>query len=226
MRVAMLCEQLLARGPEDAAWLLDALATVGRAGGPPYDLSLLAAIELAGGDRLPYGSRRAIYEAADRLGLVACKELLFTSAAIEHDKAAAAPRPLTPGTRPLTLGERKSLARTWKRDVIERLLVDPHVDVVELLLRNSRLTETDVLRIATARRASAAVLELILHAERWNCRPGVRRALLRNPNLPEAAAVRLVGLLNRPELRELDRDHTLPDSVSTAIHRRLHVVFV
>ncbi len=226
MRVAALCEQLVAREPEDAAWLLDALATAGRAGGPPYDLSLLAAIELAGGDRLPYPIRRAIYEAAERLGLESCKELLFTAASSELDDDAAAPRPLTPGTRPLTLGERKSLARTWKRDVIERLLADPHVDVVELLLRNPRLTETDVLRIATARRASAAVLELVLRAKRWNCRPRVRRALMRNPNLPEAAAVRLVGLLNRPELRELARDPSLPHSVSAAIRRRLDIVLV
>jgi hypothetical protein len=223
MRVAALCEQLLARTPADAAWLLDALATAGRAGGPPYDVSLLAAIELAGGDRLPYDQRRAIYEAAERLGLESCRELLFSSASAELDELTAAPRPLVPGTRPLTLGERKSLARTWKRDVIERLLVDPHVDVVALLLRNPRLTETDVLRIATARRASAAVLELVLHHQRWNCRARVRRALLRNPNFPEAAAVRLVGLLNRPELRELARDHKLPASVASAIHRRMTV---
>lgn len=221
MRVAALCEQLLAREPGDAAWLLDALATAGRAGGAPYDLSLLAAIELSGSDRLPYSTRRAIFEAADRLGLESCKELLFSAASVEPEQAAAAPRALTPGSRPLTLGERKSLARTWKREVIERLLVDPHVDVVELLLRNPRLTETDVLRIATARRASAAVLELILHAKRWNCRQRVRRALLRNPKLPEAHALRLVGLLNHPELRELGRDHTLPASVLHAIRRRL-----
>lgn len=224
MRVAALCEQLVAREPADAAWLLDALATAGRAGGPPYDVSLLAAIELAGGDRLPYPARRAIYEAAERLGLESCRELLYSTTATALDEDAAAPRALTPRTRPLTLGERKSLARTWKRDVLERLLTDPHVDVIELLLRNPRLTETDVLRIATARHASAAVLELVLHAERWNCRPRVRRALLRNPNLPEAAAVRLVGLLNRTELSELDRDHKLPTSVSQAIARRLVAV--
>lgn len=221
MRVAALSEQLVAREPEDAAWLLDALATAGRAGGAPYDLSLLAAIELAGSDRLPYPTRRAIFEAAERLGLESCKELLFSTQAPTHDDDAAAPRALTPGSRPLTLGERKSLARTWKRDVLERLLADPHVDVVELLLRNPRLTETDVLRIATSRRSSAPVLGLILHAERWACRQRVRRALVRNPNLPEAAAVRLVGLLNRTELRELGRDHTLPASVSIAIRRRL-----
>jgi hypothetical protein len=221
MRAAALCEQLLARDPEAAAWLLDALATAGRAGGPPYDLSLLAAIELAGSDRLPYPDRRAIFEAAERHGLESCKELLFSSEVGGVDEVAAAPRALTPGTRPLTLGERKSLARSWKRDVLERLLADPHVDVVELLLRNPRLTEDDVLRIATARRASPAVLRVVLHDRRWNCRARVRRALVRNPNFPEAASLRLVGLLNNVELRELARDHTLPPRVGEAIRRRL-----
>lgn len=221
MRVAALCELLLSRDPEAAAWLLDALATAGRAGGPPYDLSLLAAIELAGSDRLPYADRRAIFEAAERQGLESCKELLFSNDTGETDEQAAAPRALVPGTRPLTLGERKSLARSWKRDVLERLIADPHVDVVDLLLRNPRLTEDDVLRIATARRASAGVLELILHNRRWNCRRRVRRALLRNPKLPEADGLRLIGLLNRAELRELASDHRLAASVSLAIRRRL-----
>lgn len=222
MRVAALSEQLLQRDPEAAAWLLDALATAGRAGGPPYDLSLLAAIELTGSDRLPYEDRRAIFEAAERHGLLSCKELLFSSRPDDGSAVqASAPRPLVPGTRPLTLGERKSLARSWKRDVLERLLVDPHIDVVDLLLRNPRLTEDDVLRIATARRASAAVLELVLHNRRWNCRSRVRRALLHNPNLPEADALRLVGLLNRTELREFAVDHRLSSNVNFAVRRRL-----
>lgn len=221
MRVAALCEQLQSRDPESAAWLLDALATAGRAGGPPYDLSLLAAIELAGSERLPYEDRRAIFEAAERQGLESCKELLFSTNVDDQEDQHSAPRALIPGTRPLTLGERKSLARSWKRDVLERLIADPHVDVVDLLLRNPRLTEDDVLRIATARRASAAVLELILHNRRWNCRRRVRRALLRNPKLAEATALRLVGLLNRTELRELSGDHRLPASVGQAIRRRL-----
>ena len=221
MRAATLCEVLLAITPESAAWLLDALATAGRAGGPPYDVSLLAAIELASSDRLPYEHRRAIFEAAERHGLESCKELLFSAADADADELAAAPRPLVPGARPLTLGERKSLARSWDRQVLERLVVDPHADVVQMLLRNPRLTEDDVLRIATARRATAAVLDVVLHDRRWNCRPRVRRALLRNPQLPEAAALRLVGLLNRVELRELGNDHKLPTSVLRAIHRRL-----
>ncbi|NVB40838.1 hypothetical protein G6O69_23565 [Pseudenhygromyxa sp. WMMC2535] len=221
MRVAALREQLLARPPDDAAWLLDALATAGRAGGVPYDLSLLAAIELVSSEQLGYEQRRAIFEAAERHGLEACMELLFSDVGAEIDEDAAAPRALVPGTRPLTLGERKSLARSWKRDVLERLIADPHVDVVALLLRNPRVTETDVLRIATSRRASAAVLQLIMRARRWSCQRRVQRALLRNPNMPEPAALRLVGLLSRAELREFGNDPALPERIRHAIRRRL-----
>ncbi|MCA9697027.1 MAG: hypothetical protein KC431_05855, partial [Myxococcales bacterium] len=69
--------------------------------------------------------------------------------------------------------------------------------------------------------ASAAVLELVLGAKRWSCRPAVRRALLRNPALPEATGLRLVGMLNRSELRELGRDPALAGVIVAAVRRRL-----
>jgi hypothetical protein len=206
--------------PADAAWLLDALATAGRAGGPPFDLALLAAVDLASGERLGYERRRNLFEAADELGLSACKELLFSDELAEEEDAAE-PRSLHPGARPLTLGERKSLARSWKRDTLQKLLVDPHADVVAMLLRNPHLTEDDVLRIATARRSSGTVLSLILSSRRWGCRPRVRWALVRNPRLPEASALRLVGLLNEAQLRELARDPHLPLRLFAALQRRL-----
>ncbi len=222
MRAASLRDIILGREPESAAWLLDALATAGRGGGPPFDVSLLAAVELTSGELLSYDQRRLLYDAADTNGLEACKELLFTDELLAMDqKRASAPRALTPGTRPLTLGERKSLARSWDRGVLQRLLADPSHDVVTLLLQNSRVTEDDILRIVTSRRASAGVLHLVLTHRRWNCRPRVRRSLLLNRNLPEAAALRLIGLLNRQDLRELARDPHMPLRVVAALQRRL-----
>ncbi len=220
MRAARLAEIVERTTPEDAAWLLDALATAGRAGGPPFDVSLLAAIDLFGEERLPYDRKRAIFEAAEARGLHACRDLLLTPEEVA-DEQAAAPRPLVPGTRPLTLGERKSLARSWHRDVLERLLEDPHADVVQMLLQNPHVTEDDILRIATARRSSATVLGLVLRSRRWGTLRRVRRALVRNPKLPLATALRLLGLLNRQELVEMSRDPHLPPRLAEALRRRL-----
>jgi hypothetical protein len=220
MRSAVLAESLARMPPLEAAWILDALATVGRAGGPPFDLGLLAAVDLTAEDLLPAAVRRAAYESACSSGLVAAQELLWVDAFAPATHRAGEPRPLVPGTRPLTLGERKSLARSWRRDVLERLVTDPHRDVVELLLGNPHVTEDDVLRIATARRSSAEVLMLVASARRWSCRARIRRALVRNPRLPEGLAVRLVGLLSRPELAELAGDPHLPLRVAAAAARR------
>jgi len=221
MRAAKLGEIICALSAEDAAWLLDTLATAGRAGGPPFDVSLLAAVDLTSGETLDYDTRRSIYVVAEQRRLEACKELLFTGQDETQSETASAPRPLVPGTRPLTLGERKSLARSNDRMTLERLVVDPHTDVVALLLGNPHVTEEDILRIATSRRSSAAVLRLVLDARRFGTRPRVRRALLRNPNLPLATALRLVGLLNRAEQRELSRDPALHPAVQAAALRRL-----
>lgn len=223
MRMARLAEIVAAADPNDAAWLLDALATAGRAGGPPFDVSLLAAVDLFGGDRLAYDQRRAIFEAAEARGLAACTDLMMSQDQVA-DEQVAAPRALVPGTRPLTLGERKSLARSWDRNVLERLLVDPHTDVVRLLLSNPHVTEDDIVRIATARNTSAAVLDLILRSRRWGIAPRIRRALVRNPQLPLATALRLLGLLNRRELRELAQEPHLPMRLAHALERRLRPV--
>lgn len=102
--------------------------------------------------------------------------------------------------RPLTLGERKSLARRPDRAALERLLRDPHPDVIRQLLANPRLTEDDVLAVAARRPARADVLTEIARSTRWSHRPRIRMALLFNPDTPLDVAGPIVGLLMRHEL--------------------------
>jgi hypothetical protein len=101
--------------------------------------------------------------------------------------------------RPLTLGERKWLARRPDRDTIQRLLGDPHPDVIGRCLRNPRMTEDDVVRLAARRPGRGEVLAEIARS-RWVHRPRVRVALVMNPAMPVELAVRIAGLLLRPEL--------------------------
>lgn len=101
--------------------------------------------------------------------------------------------------RPLTLGERKALARRPDRQVLERLLADPHPDVVHRLLVNPRLTEADVLRLA-ARRPNRPELLAEIARSPWIKRSRVRMAIMLNPDTPPAIAVPISGLLMRQEL--------------------------
>lgn len=103
--------------------------------------------------------------------------------------------------RPLTLGERKSLARKPDREMLERLLRDPHPDVIRLLLANPRLREEDVLSVAARRPCRPDVLTQIARTPRWTHRPRIRIALVLNPDTPLDVTAPLVGLLVRQELR-------------------------
>jgi hypothetical protein len=121
-------------------------------------------------------------------------------------------RPAAPGTAPrprrppdlglgreVTLGERKALARRPDRDLMQRLLTDPHPDVIRRCLRNPRITEDDVVRLAARRPGRGDVLAEIARSQ-WTHRPRVRMALVLNPATPDAIAARIAALLLRPEL--------------------------
>lgn len=105
--------------------------------------------------------------------------------------------------RALTLGERRSLARRPSRAAFEKLLRDPHPLVIHNLLRNPRLTEDDVLRLAARRPAHPEVIVEILRHPEWSQRARVRMAIIQNPRCPLSIAVPLVRLLIRPELHQV-----------------------
>src|SRR5262249_54453199 len=112
-------------------------------------------------------------------------------------------RPLTPTSRPLTLGERKSLARGHRRDVLEKLFVDPHVMVVELLLDNPHIREEAVLVIGSKRPQASEHLMAISGNERWACRQRVKRALALNPATPVLTTIRFLPTLTRGDVRDV-----------------------
>jgi hypothetical protein len=138
------------------------------------------------------------------------------------DDASDAPVPLKNAAgKPLTLGERKALARRPNRANFDKLLADPHPDVVRLLLENPRLTEDDVLRMASKRPAFPAILvELARHAA-WSSRPRVRLALVLNPRTPPELAILFASLLGRPELESVSLATNLPRAVLDAARAHL-----
>jgi len=104
--------------------------------------------------------------------------------------------------RPLTLGERKSLARTHERDLIQRVVRDPHPDVVRILLDNPSLTELDVVRICAIRPNDSQVLQAVYRHRRWVVQYRPRNAIVRNPHTPLDTALLLAPLLHKRELEQ------------------------
>lgn len=115
--------------------------------------------------------------------------------------------------RVLTLGERKSLARKPDRKLMDRVLRDPHPDVIELLLMNPRLTEPDVVRLCARRPNAPEILTRVFRSPRWVVQPRVRTALAMNPSTPPAIAEAVVPMLTPADLLALARDEHAPATV-------------
>lgn len=114
----------------------------------------------------------------------------------------------------LPLGVLKTRARlTRNPDELARLTLSSTVAVVRELLRNPRLTEELVLRIATRRPARPEPLVEIWRSPRWGRRLAIRRSLVLNPFLPPDVGAKLVPLLGREDLRLVQAAATLHESL-------------
>jgi hypothetical protein len=198
------------------AWVDDLAALLARAVGTD-DADAVAAVETlvhaVGSSLLPYGARQGLYEAARSRGYGPVARLFLEVVPRDDGNLARrvdGERPVEPRGRPLSLGERKSLARTHHRDFIGLLLREPHPDVVAILLSNPHLTEDDVVRMAALRPSLSAALATIAAHPRWSLRYPVRRALVLNPWTPLHLAVRLATTLRPGDLASLAADTTIP----------------
>ena len=122
--------------------------------------------------------------------------------------------------RPLTLGERKSLARTHDRNLLARVLRDPHPDVIRILLDNPTVVEADVVRLCARRPARAQVLGAVFLHQRWVLRYRVRLALALNPFTPEEITLQLLPHLTPADLREVRASGQLSERVRDALSER------
>ena len=115
----------------------------------------------------------------------------------------AADRDLLRRLPDLAVAERIDLARTAGRGTLVFLRFDPDPRVVAAFLDNRFSTEPDVVQAAARPGAEPEALEVIAAHPRWVLRPSIRGALLRNPNLPVAAALGLLSRASREDLEGL-----------------------
>ncbi len=121
--------------------------------------------------------------------------------------------------KPFTLGERKSIARNPHRHVLTRLLHDPDPDVIRNLLKSPKITENDVIRIASLRPAPHVVLETVFKSRKWISSYRVRVTLVSNPYLKPEYGLKLVPLLLRQDLRMLENDNLIHPEIRNAIRQ-------
>jgi hypothetical protein len=201
MRVGLICERLESTPNDDALWFLRT-AHHRAALGDPDGQRVFLALGWAMFDPRVVPRRSMLGAAARREQMHEIADFLTPPSCDDEGAGMARRVPDFGRGRPLTLGERKSLARTHDRSLIQRVVHDPHPDVVRILLDNPSLTEDDVVRICAARPNDREVLQAVYLHRRWVVRYRPRNAILRNPDTPMDTALLLAPLLRKPELQQ------------------------
>ena len=211
MRAGLLCERLEALADEEAVGLVDAAHRQASLGDPDAQ-SVFLALGWALFDERLERRRQSLGVSARTLERHQVADFLTPP----EDDAGGIDLRKVPDFgrgRPLTLGERKALARTHDRTLIQRVVRDPHPDVVRILLGNPSLTEEDVVRICATRPNDPQVLQTVYRHRRWVVRYRPRNAIVRNPATPLDTALLLVPLLRKSELREAATSSELAPAV-------------
>jgi len=222
LRVGWLRAHLAEQRDGDAAEQLSALCEDGERADPEAREALLvvAMFLVADGDSAFVERLRQHAEERKLLSLARLLRRSPDSPGSQHARSEP-PVPDYGAGRELSVGERRTLARSPHRRVLEKLLRDPHPLVLRQLLGNPRLTEDDVVRLAARRPLHRAIVETLSESPRWLRRQRVRLTLLLNPGTPEPVSMPLLAVCTRCELLEVVHGVDAPLTLRGAAQERL-----
>ncbi len=212
MRLDLLGRRLSVLEPEGAARLIDAIYKKGAEDKAARRfLSILVNPE---GLKKALGEEKfgSIYHASVKMGLRKVSRL-FTDLPPRKTGVAGYEKEEEAKMEFITLGQRRMMSKSNVKDTIDRLLSDPDVMVVENLLNNPRITEKEVLKIASKRPNSALILKLVSTHRVWSKRYEVKKAIILNPYTPPRISVALLDMMLTQDLKLIADDKTIHSQV-------------
>lgn len=215
MRLGLFARTLAALPPEDAAKLIEIIYGMDPRG---TGASIVRSM-MVDGDGLANAIGRAacdsIYLSALRLKLSRVGRL-FNDVEPFMEGASGYEEEEFVKTGHLSLGERRSLSKSHRYKDIEKLLTDPDPVIAANLLNNPRITEREVVKIASRRPNSPHVLKLIALHGKWSGRYEVMKAVSRNPYVFPRVSMALIEGLLAQDLKEIALDSTLHPELQEA----------
>lgn len=113
----------------------------------------------------------------------------------------------------LSLGERISIALKGGQEIRTILLKDPNKEVVLTVLKNPKITETEVELIAHSRNVPEDALRAIHKNREWMKNYSINLALVNNPKTPPGIGIALVSSLRIKDLAILEKNKNVPEVI-------------
>ncbi len=119
----------------------------------------------------------------------------------------------------MSLPEKIALATTGGREVRAILIRDSNKQVREAVLDSPRITEIEIVAIASSRTLNEELLRKIVASKQWLKNYQIRLALVNNPKTPLSISLKLMTTLRNGDLKQLAKNNELSDELVTAAQR-------
>jgi hypothetical protein len=121
----------------------------------------------------------------------------------------------------LTVGERIAVALRGGQEIRSLLLKDANKEVVLTVLKNPKISETEVELIAHSRNVPEDALRAIHKNREWMKNYAISLALVNNPKTPPGIGITLVTSLRVKDLTVLEKNKNVPEAVRAAAKKVL-----
>jgi len=218
-RTVVLGERLGELSAEVTVKVLNQLCIKANANQPRYQEVLLSFIDIFTITQiLGYSRMSQIYILSKEKGYDSVTRLLSRPPAKKELKDYEADLVRNPDAEYITLGMRKSLARGGKKNTLDRLIHDQDPQVIGNLLNNPKITEREVIKIASKRPVSGKILRIIFKNSKWISRYSIKKALVLNPFTPTDISLGLINFMLVQDLRSISTEDSIhPDIIKAAI---------
>lgn len=120
---------------------------------------------------------------------------------------------LTQRIMKMNVAEKIKLATLGNKEVRSHLLRDSNKLVAVAVIRSPRITDGEVMVAANNRAMHDDVLRVIYMDREWTKMYPVKLALVKNPKVPQAIAIRFLATLRDSDVKSLARDKNVPNAV-------------
>ncbi len=150
------------------------------------------------------------------------EELLEESTEAQDDEAEGKRENIQVEISQMSIGERIKLAIKGNRDARTALVRDPNRIVSRAVLKNPRLTDTEIVLISQSKIVNDEILREISDTRKWSKMYPVKLALVSNPKTPPHISVNLVRHLRDHDLRSIMWSKNLPGVITSAAKNIMH----
>ncbi len=143
---------------------------------------------------------------------------------VQHDHAHEERRTgLLQKIEKLSVGERIAIALRGGQEIRSLLLKDANKEVVLTVLKNPKITETEVELVAHSRNVPEDALRAIHKNREWMKNYSINHALVNNPKTPPGIAIALVSGLKTRDISILEKNKNVSEAVRSIAKKLLQV---